>query len=127
MRVWTGIFLLVGVLAGVGGGSRAMETGNADRGRTIFNGKGICHYCHGIDGRPDQRPQLSEETTKVIARLAPNPPNLRDARRLRLQTDRERFRLIREGHTGTGMLPDTTLTDQDIADVLAYLAELRKQ
>jgi hypothetical protein len=61
----------------------------------------------------------------VIARLAPNPPDLRDAKHLRLKHDRERFRAIREGHPGTGMLSDAALTDQEIADTLAYLAALR--
>jgi virginiamycin B lyase len=102
----------------------AAERGDAERGRAVFNGKGICYYCHGTDGRPDRRPQLSEETTKVIARLAPNPPDLRNPGGLRLQSDPERFRAIREGHSGTGMLPDTTLTDQEIADTLAYLAQV---
>ena len=105
----------------------AAERGDAERGRAVFNGKGICYYCHGTDGRPDRRPQLSEETTKVIARLAPNPPDLRNPGSLRLKSDPERFRAIREGHPGTGMLPDATLTDREIADTLAYLAVLRGQ
>jgi mono/diheme cytochrome c family protein len=103
----------------------AAGSGDAERGRAIFNGKGICSYCHGTDGRPDQRPQLSKETADVVARLAPAAPNLRDAKHLRLKTDRERTKIIREGHTGTGMLPDTTLADREVADILAYLAKLR--
>ena len=27
--------------------------GNAERGREVFNGKGVCHYCHGLDGSKD--------------------------------------------------------------------------
>ncbi len=102
-------------------------SGEAERGRRVFNGKGICYYCHGMDGRLDQRPTLSRETADVIARLAPNPPDLRDPKVLNLKTDGERFRAIREGHPGTGMLPDSTLTDQEITDTLAYLATLRLQ
>ena len=125
MRAWTGILLLGGLLIGSAPGAQAAERGDAERGRVIFNGKGICYYCHGTDGRPDQRPQLSEETMKVITRLAPNPPDLRNSKQLKLKSDRDRFRIIREGHTGSGMLPDRTLTDQEIADALAYVVSLR--
>lgn len=125
MRLWTGILLLVSLLAGPVSGAQAAERGDSERGRTIFNGKGICYYCHGTDGRLDQRPRLSEETTKVITRLAPNPPDLRNTKSVRLKNDRDRFRAIREGHPGTGMLPDTALTDGEITDTVAYLATLR--
>lgn len=125
MRLWTAILLLGGLLTGSASAVAAAERGDAERGRAIFNGKGICYYCHGTDGRPDQRPALSKETAGVIARLAPNPPDLRKSKQLRLKNDRERFRAIREGHPGTGMLPDTALTDQEITDTLAYLAALR--
>ncbi|MBI4401709.1 MAG: cytochrome c [Nitrospirae bacterium] len=134
---WAGVLLTGSLLVGswltTAGTSWAASSptqstttrGDAERGRTLFNGRGICFYCHGKDGHPDQRPQLSRETTEVIVRLAPNPPDLRDPRSLKLKNDRERFRAIREGHPGTGMLPDTTLTDDEIADTLAYLATLR--
>lgn len=125
MRLWTAILLLGSLLAGSASAVAAAERGDAERGRAIFNGKGICYYCHGTDGQLSQRPQLSEETAKVVTRLAPNPPDLRKSKHLRLKNDHERFRTIREGHPGTGMLPDTALTDQEITDTLAYLAALR--
>ena len=99
--------------------------GNAEQGRKVFNGKGICYYCHGRDGYLDQRPQLAPETTAFIDRLDPKPANLRNPGSLRLKTGDERFRLIREGHLGTGMFPDATLTDEEITDTLAYLSVLR--
>lgn len=100
--------------------------GDAEKGRSLFNGKGICHYCHGIDGFSNQRPQLEPDTRGVIDRLNPPPADLRKPDRLRLKDDQSRFQAIREGHPGTGMFPDSTLSDQDIKDVLAYLASLRK-
>ncbi len=100
--------------------------GDAAKGRDLFNGKGICHYCHGIDGFMDKRPQLTPDTKGVIERLSPPPANLRQPDRLRLKDDPARFHAIRDGHPGTGMVPDTTLSDQDIKDLLAYLATLRK-
>jgi hypothetical protein len=46
---------------------------------------------------------------------------------LKLKSDKERFHAIREGHPGTGMLPETKLTDREINDVVAYLALLRRE
>jgi mono/diheme cytochrome c family protein len=100
--------------------------GNAGRGREIFNGKGVCYYCHGIDGHLDRRPRLEADTAALIARLNPPPTDLRNPNALHLRTDKERSRAIREGHPGTGMFPDHTMTDQDLADTLMYLALIRK-
>lgn len=112
-------------------GSLPVETviekqGDAEQGRKLFNGKGICYYCHGIDGNIDKRPQLNSETNRIIDRLKPQPANLRDPNKLKLKADDERFRLIREGHVETGMFPDKVLMDDEIKDILAYLSELRR-
>jgi hypothetical protein len=69
---------------------------------------------------------LAPDTTAFIDRLNPKPPDLRNPSSLKLKTDNERFRLIREGHLGTGMFPDITLTDKEIKDILAYLSLLRQ-
>jgi len=100
--------------------------GNILRGREIFNGKGVCCYCHGIDGYIGRRPRLEADTAALIAKLNPPPPDLRNPETLRLKTNKERSRAIREGHPGTGMFPDPTMTDQDLADTLLYLALIRK-
>src|SRR5688572_11682775 len=101
--------------------------GDAERGGAVFNGKGVCYYCHGIDGNKDQRPQLANDTAALIAQLNPPPVNLRNPKALSLKTDKQRARAIREGHLGTGMFPDTTMTDQELTDTLAYLALLRSE
>jgi mono/diheme cytochrome c family protein len=101
--------------------------GDAERGRAVFNGKGVCHYCHGIDGHKDQRPQLTADTTALIAQLNPPPVDLRNPNALRLNTDKQRARAILDGHPGTGMFPDTTMTNQELLDTLAYLALLRSE
>jgi mono/diheme cytochrome c family protein len=103
----------------------AKGQGDAERGRSVFNGTGICFYCHGRDGYRDRKPQLNRETAAFIERLDPPPTDLRKPDGLKLKTDGERFRAIREGHLGTGMFPDTSLTDQEINDTLAYLATFR--
>ncbi len=99
--------------------------GDAERGRAVFNGKGVCYYCHGIDGNKDQRPQLAADTAALIAQLNPQPVDLKNSKALHLKTDKQRARAIREGHPGTGMFPDTRMTDQELRDTLAYLALLR--
>ncbi|THJ19085.1 MAG: cytochrome c [Nitrospira sp. CG24B] len=100
--------------------------GNILRGREIFNGKGVCYYCHGIDGYISKIPRLEADTAALIAKLNPPPSDLRNSDILRLKTNKERSRAIREGHPGTGMFPDTTMTDQDLTDTLLYLALIRK-
>ena len=108
-------------------GKAAGNVGNAEAGRIVFNGKGICHYCHGIDGYLDKPPQLAPDTAVLIAQLNPAPADLRNPKTLRLTSDKARANAIREGHTGTGMFPTTTLNDQEIMDILAYLSVLRRQ
>ena len=100
--------------------------GNILRGREIFNGKGVCYYCHGIDGYIDRPPRLAADTAALIGKLNPLPTDLRNPNILRLKTNKERSHAIREGHPGTGMFPDTTMTDQDLTDTLLYLALIRK-
>lgn len=107
--------------------SKAGSSGNAEAGRSVFNGKGVCYYCHGVDGYRDTLPQLESHTVELIGQLNPPPPDLRNAKSLKLGTDKERARAIREGHEGTGMFPDRTMTDQELADTLAYLSLLRKE
>ncbi len=101
--------------------------GDAERGRNLFNGKGICFYCHGEDGRIDRLPRLAPQTIEIINNLHPKPTDLRNPGRLTLKTDDERFNLIRKGHSSTGMFPDTLLTDEEITDLLAYLTTLRSK
>lgn len=108
-------------------GKGIRSQGNAEAGRSIFNGKGVCYYCHGMDGYRDKLPQLADDTAGLIAQLDPQPVDLRNPKMLRLKSDNARAKAIREGHTGTGMFPDTTMTNQELADTLAYLALLRRE
>jgi mono/diheme cytochrome c family protein len=102
-------------------------SGDAERGRAVFNGKGVCYYCHGMDGNMEQQPQLAPDTATLIAQLNPPPADLRNPKVLYLKTDKQRAHAIREGHPGTGMFPDTRMTDQELTDTLAYLALLRRE
>lgn len=129
------LILAIGLTAGdliahqrsVEAGPAQKPKGNVAAGRSVFNGKGVCYYCHGIDGNRDKVPQLAGETASLIAQLNPPPADLRSPKSLRLMNDNARAKAIREGHPGTGMFPDTTLKDFEIRDVLAYLAMLRDE
>jgi mono/diheme cytochrome c family protein len=128
--VMLGVLLFDGALVQAGrqpANTSATAQGDAERGRAVFNGKGVCYYCHGIDGNKDQRPQLAADTAALIAQLNPQPADLRNPKSLRLTTDKARAKAIREGHPGTGMFPDTTMTTQELRDTLAYLALLRSE
>jgi hypothetical protein len=115
------------VWAGSPSSSKSKQQGNAQAGRSVFNGKGACYYCHGMDGHRDKLPQLEAGTAALIAQLNPQPTDLRNPKALHLKTDKQRARVIREGHTGTGMFPDTTMTNQELTDTLAYLALIRRE
>jgi len=128
--VMLGVVLLNGALVQAGrqqANTSATAQADAERGRAVFNGKGVCYYCHGIDGNKDQQPQLAADTAALIEQLNPPAADLRNRKGLRLTNDKARFNAIREGHPGTGMFPDTTMTTQELTDTLAYLALLRKE
>ena len=74
-------------------------------------------------GRPDE----AGDKAALIARLNPPPSDLRNSKTLHLKSDKQRAQAVREGHPGTGMFPDTTMTSQELADTLAYLALLRNE
>lgn len=136
MRISYVGLILLGLVLGDGASVQATRQqvkqsvsaqGNAEAGRSLFNGKGVCYYCHGMDGYRDKLPQLEADTAALIARLNPPPSDLRNSKTLHLKNDKQRAKAVREGHPGTGMFPDTTMTNQELADTLAYLALLRKQ
>lgn len=103
------------------------QQARADVGKSLFNGKGACYYCHGVDGYRNAMPQVEADMAALIGRLNPPPSDLRNAKGIKLKTDKARAKIIREGHEGTGMFPDTTLSDQEIVDTVAYLALLRRE
>jgi mono/diheme cytochrome c family protein len=124
---WLPLDHLVSQSLGKTGRTFSQAGANPEAGRRIFNGKGICHYCHGIDGNRENRTQLEPSTADFIQGLQPQPPDLRNPKGLRLKQDAARAKLIKEGHVGTGMFPDARMTQQELADILAYLAVLRHE
>jgi mono/diheme cytochrome c family protein len=105
-----------------------LPTGDADRGKAIFNGVGGCANCHGTDGYIGRRPHRSDALTRGIAKLNPQPADLRNAAVLKAQDEAQRFLSIKFGHPSTAMYPKKNLLlDREIADVLAYLSVLRAE
>jgi len=105
-----------------------LPTGDAARGKTIFNGLGGCANCHGTDGYIGRRPHRSEALTQGIAKLNPQPADLRNPAALKAQDEAQRFQSIKFGHPGTAMYAKKNLLlDSEIADLLAYLSVLRSE
>lgn len=108
--------------------ARGQKPRDAERGRAIFHGKGLCATCHGIDGYKDHLPpELSQNVRDNIRRLNPAPADLREATTLTFTTDKQRFEVIRHGHPRSAMypLPKEALSDEDILALLPYLASIR--
>jgi mono/diheme cytochrome c family protein len=105
-----------------------LPTGDAARGRAIFNGLGGCANCHGTDGYIGRRPHKSEALTQGIAKLNPQPADLRNPGTLKAQDEAQRYLSIKFGHPGTAMYSKKNLLlDVEIVDVLAYLSVLRSE
>lgn len=138
-RLWLfiGVYAIGSVLLGSPvwassseGGQTGRAAAAAEQGRAIFNGKGICSSCHGIDGYRDRIPDhLTENARNSIAGLTPQPADLRNSTSLTLRTDKQRFDAIRHGRLRSTMHPlsKETLSDDDILSLLAYLASIRNK
>ena len=68
---------------------------------------------------------MTPEMARMLDRLNPKPADFRNPSSLKSHNDEERFSAIKEGHPGTAMFPKSFLSDEEIADILLYLAELR--
>lgn len=128
------IFALLPYLASIRGtvpppasepSSRTLLSGDAKNGRQLYHELGGCAMCHGIEGHLDRRPPTSKDLSKRLDSLPAPPANLRDPATLKSQNDEDRYRSIKLGHPGTAMYPKTLLRDEDIRDLIAYLAGLR--
>lgn len=85
------------------------------RGQELFNGKGVCFACHGIDANPGR------VTNAMVSRLNPQPTDLRDADSLRFATNHQRANIIQNGISGTAMVPTDSLNEVEVWDVVAFL------
>ena len=100
--------------------------GDAKSGRQLYHELGGCAICHGIEGHVHRRPPMSADLAKRLDALPAPPANLRDPSTLKSQNDEDRYHSIKRGHPGTAMYPKTLLRDEDVRDLIAYLATLRE-
>jgi mono/diheme cytochrome c family protein len=89
-------------------------------GKTLYEGKGTCHLCHGMEGKGDG----------PATHMHPNNPP-RDFTDCAVQRDRddgELFWIIKYGSTGTAMkgLIPSLLSEEEGWKVVAYLRTLCK-
>jgi mono/diheme cytochrome c family protein len=103
----------------------SLPEGEVESGQRLYHEIGGCFVCHGVEGHLHRKPNMSADLRKKLSRLQPPPPNLRDPATLKVQDDYDRFRSIKYGHQGTAMFPKQLLRDDDIWDLIAYLATLR--
>jgi len=101
--------------------------GNPDRGRAIFNGIGGCYNCHGVDAFIKKRPKPTPQIREDLKRMKPPPTDLRDPASWKSRSETDRLLTLRKGHEGTAMFAKKFLTDREMADILEYLAALRKE
>jgi len=82
------------------------------RGKVLYEGKGTCANCHGVNGRGDGG---------AAASLDPSPRNFHHHGFWRHRTEGEVFWVIKNGSSGTGMIPfGGLLTDEEIWTVIQY-------
>jgi mono/diheme cytochrome c family protein len=82
------------------------------KGKKVYQGKGSCVLCHGVDGRG---------TGMGAPSLDPSPRNFHRPGFWRHRTDGELFWTIKHGSFGTGMVAyGGFLTDEEIWAVITY-------
>ncbi len=83
-----------------------------EQGKFIYEGKGTCMNCHGVNGRGDG---------PGAATLNPPPRVFRSHGFWRHRTEGEIFWVIKHGSPGTAMIPfGGILTDEEIWTVMLY-------
>ncbi len=93
-------------------------------GKRVFNGKGVCHVCHGRDGDPHQIP---ESAVEKIRRLNPKPTDLRTASTLHDKTDEDLFKTIKLGIPGTAMVAMSHITNEETWHLISYIREINQE
>lgn len=71
-----------------------------------------CLMCHGKKG---------DGTGKLGAALTPKPRNFKCKKTMKNVTPGQMFWIIKKGSKGTGMVPQKTLKDKDIWNVIKYI------
>lgn len=82
-------------------------------GKTIYEGKGTCHLCHGVGGKGDGPAGMS---------LVPNPRDFTNCEFHENRSDGELIYVIKFGSLGTAMAPliPAVISEDEAWKVIAY-------
>lgn len=94
--------------------------GNVTKGKAVFEGKGLCFKCHGLEGRGNGR--LAEF-------LDPSPRNFTNPEWQKNRTDGELLWIIKNGSEGTGMvsMAPSEISVEEAWYVVTYIRSLISQ
>lgn len=86
-------------------------------GKQLFEGKGFCRTCHGIDGK-GLGPDINPDNFR-----GPLPRNFTDNEWQTVRTDGELFWILKNGSKGTAMAPfiPLVLTEEEAWKVISYV------
>lgn len=93
---------------------------NIAKGKAIFEGKGTCFNCHGLQG---------DGNGPAGAILNPSPRNFTNPKFHKNRTDGEMFWVIKNGSAGTAMVPliGTAITEDEAWHVILYERSFEKK
>lgn len=101
------------------GDTRAAPPAIIAEGKKLFEGKGTCTHCHGLEGKGDG---------PAAHLLKPHPPtDFTNCKLHEVREDGELFWIIDNGSPGTGMVDhvhDGKLTEGEAWKIVAYLRTL---
>lgn len=95
-----------------------MESADISKGKALY--ETYCTSCHGMSGKGDGPAAVS---------LRPKPKNLTDSAYMSSLNDQYLYDVINKGGVAVGKSPfmpgwGTTLSDEDIADIISYIRSL---
>jgi mono/diheme cytochrome c family protein len=93
---------------------------NLIKGKAIFEGKGTCFTCHGMEGKGDG---------PAAAGLDPSPRNFANPAFHSVRADGELMYVLKNGSPGTAMMPlvGSAITEEEGWLVLLYVRSLGKK
>jgi mono/diheme cytochrome c family protein len=93
---------------------------NIAKGKAIFEGKGTCFTCHGMEGRGDGPAAVG---------LDPSPRNFTNLGFQAVKTDGELMYVLKNGSPGTAMMPmvGSAINEEEGWLVLLYVRSLGKK
>ena len=82
-------------------------------GKSVYEGKGGCHTCHGLKG---------DGNGPAARQLNPSPRNFTNCQFQKRRSDGELFWILENGSPGTGMIPmiPVTINEEEAWKVIAY-------